>query len=130
VKIKNVQDLELYQAAFRLQQAIFAASKQWPKEETYSLIDQVRRSSRSIGANLSEAWAKRAYPAHFLSKLTDADGELAETRHWIATAVACSYLSDQEEANLCALADTVGRKVGAMILKSDQFCLSAGLAKR
>ena len=123
MKIKNVQDLDLYQVAFRLQQAIFAASKQWPKEETYSLIDQVRRSSRSIGANLSEAWAKRAYPAHFLSKLTDADAELAETRHWIATAIACSYLTDQQQAVLIDLADTVGRMIGAMILKSGQFCL-------
>ncbi len=63
------------------------------------------------------------YPAHFLSKLTDADAELAETRHWIATAIACSYLTDEQQAALCELGDTVGRKLGAMNLKSDQFCL-------
>jgi four helix bundle protein len=63
---------------------------------------------RPIGANLSEAWAKRANPAHFLSKLTDADAELADTRHWIATAIACSYLTEEQQATLSELAGTVG----------------------
>lgn len=123
VKIQHVQDLDVYRAAFRLQQEIFVVSKHWPKEEIYSLTDQVRRSSRSIGANLSEAWAKRRYQAHFLSKLTDADGELAETRHWLATASACAYLSENEQVILKELAETVGRKLGAMIQKHVQFCL-------
>ncbi|MEY4569564.1 MAG: hypothetical protein RLZZ398_1003 [Verrucomicrobiota bacterium] len=80
-KVDSVRELDVYQSAFSLQQEIFAISKSFPREEIYSLTDQIRRSSRSIGANLSEAWAKRRYPAHFLSKLTDADGELQETLH-------------------------------------------------
>jgi len=100
-------------------------TKAWPKEENDSLIDQVRRSSRSIGANLSEAWAKRRYPAHFLSKLTDADGELSETRHWIVTALACGYLSHDQEKMLSDSANSVGSMCGSMIAKHPQFCLPA-----
>ncbi|MBI4663779.1 MAG: four helix bundle protein [Verrucomicrobia bacterium] len=96
---------------------IFAKSKLWPKEETYALTDQVRRSSRTIRANLSEAWSKRRYPAHFLSKLTDADGELAETRHWISTAEACAYLKADHASVLGATADRVGARLGSMIQK-------------
>lgn len=88
-KVDSVRELDVYKAAFSLQQEIFLISKSFPKEETYSLTDQIRRSSRSIGANLSEAWAKRKYPAHFLSKLMDSDGELQETLHWLASAEAC-----------------------------------------
>ena len=88
-KANSVRELNTYQATFRLQQEIFTASKAFSKEENYSLMDQIRRSSRSIGANLSEAWAKRRYPAHFLSKLTDSDGKLQETQLWLATAEAC-----------------------------------------
>jgi len=123
MKAQYVHELEAYKEAFRLQQEIFEATKGWPKDETYSLIDQVRRSSRSIGANLSEAWAKRRYPAHFLSKLTDADGEISETRHWIATAHACGYLSDEGRSLLATHVDKVGGLYGGMIQKHRQFCL-------
>ena len=123
MKAQYVHELDAYKEAFGLQQEVFEVSKIWPKEETYSLIDQVRRSSRSIGANLSEAWAKRRYPAHFLSKLTDADGELAETRHWISTAFACGYLSDEGRGSLAKQADRVGGLLGGMIQKHIQFCL-------
>src|SRR6187200_2257758 len=109
----NVRDLETYQLAFATQQKIFRLSKEWPKEEKYSLTDQVRRSSRSIGANLSEAWAKRRYPAHFLSKLTDADGELQETFHWLRSAHDCTYLSDADARDLIAELEFVGRKLGS-----------------
>jgi four helix bundle protein len=81
MKIQSFKDLQLYQSALDLQQQIFHLSKSFPKEETYSLTDQIRRSSRSIAANIAEAWAKRRYPAHFVSKLTDSDGENAETQH-------------------------------------------------
>jgi four helix bundle protein len=87
--ITSFRDLRAYQQMFDLQQAIFQMSKLFPPEERYSLTDQVRRSSRSVGGNIAEAWAKRRYPAHFISKLTDADGELQETSHWLATALAC-----------------------------------------
>ena len=117
----SVQGLEVYQEAFRLQQVVFRSTQAWPGEERYSLTDQIRRSSRSIGANLSEAWAKRTYPAHFRSKLTDADGELAETRHWLATATACGYLSAEEAADLSARADRVGRLLGVMLRKHGEF---------
>src|SRR5438552_3876659 len=93
---QSFQDLEVYQEAFRFQQEIFKVSKAWPMEERFALIDQIRRSSRSIGANLAEAWAKRRYPAHFLSKLTDSDGELQETFHWLSSAAACGYLTNRE----------------------------------
>ncbi|MDO8543528.1 MAG: four helix bundle protein [Opitutaceae bacterium] len=123
MKAQYVHELDVYRQSFRLQQEVFTNSKTWPREEMYSLIDQIRRSSRSIGANLCEAWAKRRYPAHFVSKLTDADGELAETRHWIQTAEACGYMEPTASSALHQLADLVGRLLGAMLQKYDQFCV-------
>jgi four helix bundle protein len=120
--VKCVRDLEVYKAAFEFQQKIFETSRTWPSEEKYSLTDQIRRSSRSIGANLSEAWAKRRYPAHFLSKWTDADGELQETWHWLGSAAACRYVS---EIQLNELADGLGhvaRQLGSMIRDYESFC--------
>ena len=121
-KANSVRELEVYQAAFSLQQEIFQVSKSFPKEEMYSLTDQIRRASRSIGANLSEAWSKRKYPAHFLSKLTDADGELQETHHWLATAEACEYLNADELVVLREQAEIVGRQLGSMLNKYESFC--------
>jgi four helix bundle protein len=121
--INSYRDLDVYQTAFRLQQLVFELSKNWPREETYALTDQVRRSSRSIGANIAEGWAKRRYEAHFLSKLTDADGELQETRHWIDTAVACHYLTGAEAVSLSGEYDNVGRMIGSMIARYQSFCL-------
>src|SRR5882724_12971682 len=89
-RISSFKDLRVYKLAFGLQQEVFATSKHFPKEERYALTDQVRR------ANLSEAWHKRRYPAHFLSKLTDADGEQAETQHWLDTAAPCNYISGDD----------------------------------
>lgn len=126
--IKIYHDLMAYQVAFELQQTVFRMSKSWPKDETYSLIDQIRRSSRSIGANIAEAWAKRRYPAHFLSKLTDADGELQETRHWITTAAQCHYLRECDEAQVQQLCAELGGKLGAMIVKHEKFCVRTGNA--
>ena len=116
------RDLDVYKRAFELQQVIFKATKSWPSEERYSLTDQIRRSSRSIGANLSEAWAKRRYPAHFLSKLTDADGEAQETCHWLDTAKACEYLAIEEHAKLLMQTETVSRQLGSMIANYKSFC--------
>ena len=123
MKAKFVHELTVYTQAFELQQAIFMSSKKWPREETYALTDQIRRSSRSIGANLAEAWAKRRYPAHFLSKLTDADGELAETAHWINTAHACGYLDQETATHLLKSLALAGRLLGAMIQRYTTFCL-------
>lgn len=122
MKIDSWKDLEAYKNAFELQQAIFEHSKSWPKSETYSLIDQIRRSSRSIGSNIAEAWAKRRYPAHFISKLTDSDGELQETLHWLLSAEACGYIDHDASAALQARAVAVGRQLGSMINKHESFC--------
>jgi len=121
-KVNSVRELEVYHAAFALQQEIFSCSRGFPKEETYSLTDQMRRSSRSVGANLSEAWAKRRYPAHFLSKLSDADGELQETLHWLASAEACNYITPDQSAVLRDQAASIGRQLGAMINRHETFC--------
>ncbi len=92
------------------------------KDEKFSLTDQIRRSSRSIGANIAEAWAKRRYVKHFLSKLTDADGEQHETQHWIETAAECGYV-DRQEAKLSVDKCTeIGRMLGGMMDKADLFC--------
>ena len=122
MKIDSWRDLEVYRNAFALQQAVFEASKGWPKSETYSLTDQIRRSSRSVGANIAEAWAKRRYPAHFISKLTDSDGEIQETLHWLASAEACGYISPAESAHLQEQALLVGRQLGTMINRHKSFC--------
>lgn len=108
---KDVTELEVYKLAFDLQQRVFNISKRFPTEEKYSLTDQVRRSSRSVGANICEAWKKRRYPAHFVNKLTDADGEQAETCHWLRTAVASQYLASDKGA---ALLDEYGRVSGML----------------
>lgn len=121
--IKSYRELEAYKAAFGLQQDIFVLSKMWPREELYSLTDQIRRSSRSIGANLAEAWAKRRYPAHFMSKLTDSDGELQETGHWIDTALACEYLTADNYQDISTRLESVGRKIGGIMAKHETFCL-------
>ncbi len=121
--IRHFRDLEAYQLAFEFQQLVFDVSRKWPREETYALTDQVRRSSRSIGANLAEAWAKRRYPAHFLAKLTDSDGELQESSHWISTAGECRYLTREHSDQLLGLCDSVGRKLGGLMIKYEKFCI-------
>ena len=121
MKIESFRDLVVYQKAFALQQRVFIASKGFPKEETYSLTDQARRSSRSIGANIAEAWQKRRYPAHFVSKLTDSAAELAETEHWLATAHACSYLTDSECQELVEQSAEIGRMLGKMIQEPEKW---------
>lgn len=91
-QIQSHRDLEVYQLAFEAAMQIFELSKKFPVEERYSLVDQIRRSSRSVCANLSEAWRKRRYEGAFISKLSDAEAEAAETQTWIEFAVKCSYL--------------------------------------
>ena len=121
-RVNSWRELGTYKSAFELQQRIFEVSKSWPREESYSLTDQIRRSSRSIGANIAESWAKRRYPAHFKSKLTDADGELQETLHWLDTAKACDYIHTAQAADLALLAESTGKQLGAMINQHESFC--------
>ncbi len=120
--VRSYRDLEVYKAAFKLQQDIFKVSKKFPREEMYSMTDQVRRSSRAIGANLAEAWAKRRYEAHFLSKLTDSDGELQETVHWIDSALACEYLTEPQHTFLLNSISSIGSMLGKMIATHQSFC--------
>src|SRR5213080_4699747 len=124
MQIRSAKDLIVYQKAYALAMDIFKVSKRFPAEEKYSLIDQIRRSSRSVCTNLREAWAKRRYEAHFVSKLTDADGENAETETWLDFAHACGYLSAEEHRELTALAAEVGKMLGSMIASPESFLLS------
>ena len=121
-KISSFRELKAYQAARSLAQNLFEESKRWPKDEVYSLTSQIRRSSRSVGAALAEAWAKRSYPAHFLSKLTDADAELQEVFHWIETATECNYFMPAQETELLKDVKEIGRMIGTMMLKYESFC--------
>lgn len=91
MSIDRVEELRIYRRAFEASMQVFEWSKRWPKEERYALTDQARRSSRSVCANLSEAWAKRRYPKHFINKLSDAHGEAEETLTWLRFAVRCGY---------------------------------------
>jgi len=100
---------------------IFEISKHFPKEETYSLADQVRRSSRSVCANFAEAFRRRKYPAHFLSKLSDCDAENAETEVWIDFSLACKYISDLEYKELTADQQEVGRLIGDIIKNPEKY---------
>jgi four helix bundle protein len=120
-QIRSFRELRVYQEMFSVQQEIFGLTKRWPDEERFALTGQIRRSSRSMGSNVSEAWAKRSYPAHFVSKLTDADGELQETYHWLASAVACGYVSAPDESKLQVRLAAIGSKLGKMISKPEAF---------
>jgi four helix bundle protein len=124
--IRSFRELRVYQQAFDLQQEIFQLSKRWPAEEKFALTDQIRRSSRSIGANVAEAWAKRSYPAHFTSKLTDADGELQETDHWLTTALACEYLDESQLLELQTPLREIGQGLGKMISMPEKFAPRKG----
>ena len=119
---KSHRDLIVYQRSRTLAREIFEMTKSFPKEETYSLTDQVRRSSRSVGAQIAEAWAKRAYEKHFIGKLTDSDGEQHETQHWIETAEDCGYIPHENSALLVEKCREVGRMLGSMIDKASLFC--------
>src|SRR5680860_674791 len=123
--VKSFRDLEVYKLSRQLSKDIFEVSKNFPKEEMYSLTDQVRRSSRSIGGQIAEAWGKRKYRKHFVSKLTDADGEQLETQHWIETALDCSYISRETANGLLQQYASVGKMVNSMINKASSFCNNA-----
>ena len=111
-RIVNHRDLDVYKKAFEMAMQIFELSKKFPKEETYSLTDQIRRSSRSVCANLAEAWRKRRYEAAFISKLSDAETEAAETQTWLEFAVACGYLVADKSR---ALYDTYNKILATLV---------------
>ena len=117
------QDLEVYRKAFEAAMQIFELSKQFPKEETYSLTDQIRRSSRSVCANLAEAWRKRRYVAAFISKISDSEGEAAETQTWIEFAVRCGYMETEVGRDLFKKYEEIISMLVAMINNADSWVL-------
>jgi len=114
-KIQTHRDLQVYCKAFDAAMRLFELSKTFPKEETYSLTDQCRRSSRSVCANLAEGWRKRRYQAAFISKLSDSESEAAETQVWIEFAVKCGYVDRDQAATLYQTYDEILRMIVAMI---------------
>lgn len=117
----DFKKLMAYQKAFDLAMSIFEISKSFPKEETYSLTDQIRRSSRSVCANIAEAYRKRIYPKHFISKLSDADGENSETNTWLNFALACSYISNEDYSKYSEEGKEIGKLINYMINNPEKF---------
>ena len=119
--LRGHRDLKVYQLAYKLAMEIFHLSKAFPKEEIYSLTDQIRRSSRSVAANLAEGFRKRRYPNMFVSKLTDCDGEGTETQVWPDFAFDCGYLSKENRDRLTAGYEEVGKMLFEMMADPEKF---------
>jgi four helix bundle protein len=117
----SFKELKVYQLAFEAARNIFRLSKKFPKEETYSLTDQIRRSSRSVCANIGEGYRKRVYPKHFTSKMTDADGEATETSIWLDFALDCDYIDGQEHGALLLKYEEIGRMLNSMANNPEKF---------
>jgi len=117
----DFKNLLAYQKAFDLAMSIFEISKSFPKEETYSLTDQIRRSSRSVCANIAEAYRKRIYPKHFISKLTDVDGENTETNTWLDFALSCNYISTEDYSKFSEEGKEIGKLINYMINNPGKF---------
>ena len=120
--VNSFKDLEVYKFSRELAKEIFFLTKNFPSEEKYSLTDQVRRSSRSVGAQIAESWGKRRYENNFISKLTDADSEQFETQHWIEIAYENEYISKNIMDNLLTKCESIGKMLNSMIDKSSLFC--------
>ncbi len=114
--------MAVYQKAFEQAMRVFEVTKSFPKAEQYSLTDQIRRSSRSVSTNVGEAWRKRRYPAHFVSKLTDADAEVTETLIWLDFSLRCGYIEAGVHAEFAAEYEQIGKMLGAMISAPEKFC--------
>ncbi|MDK2858656.1 MAG: hypothetical protein PWQ89_1775 [Verrucomicrobiota bacterium] len=123
MRINSAKDLEVYKKVYALSMEIFRLSKAWPVDERYSLTDQIRRSSRSVCSNLREVWAKRRYEAHFVSKLSDCDGENSETDTWLDYARDCGYLNVETHAELTRDVVEVGKMLGGMLNNPEPFLL-------
>jgi four helix bundle protein len=121
VQINSAKDLKVYKSAYELAMKVFELSKRFPAEERFALTSQIRRSSRSVCLNLREAWAKRRYEAHFVSKLTDCDGENSETDSSLDFARDCSYITTEQHTELAVLSQEVGRMLGSMIKNPGSF---------
>lgn len=124
MQIKSAKELVVYKKAYELAMEVFALSQRFPAEEKFALTSQIRRSSRSICLNLREAWAKRRYEAHFISKLTDCDGENSETDSALDFARDCGYLTAQHHAKLTDLCAEVGKMLGSMLRNPSPFLIA------
>ena len=123
MQIKSAKELRVYTRAYELAMRIFELSKNFPAEERFALTGQIRRSSRSVCLNLREAWAKRRYEAHFISKLTDCDGESNETDSSLDFARDCGFISPEDHARLVAINSEVRRMLGAMLCNPTPFLI-------
>jgi len=119
--MRTFKELKAYQKSVELGMVIFEMTKDFPTEEKYSLTDQIRRSSRSVSANIAEAYRKRIYPKHFTSKLSDSDAENSETQVWLEYALRCKYIKRAKHDQLEGLSLEVGRLIGYMIRNPNQF---------
>lgn len=113
--------LKVYRLAYALAMEIYQVSKKFPNEERYSLTDQIRRSSRSVAANVAEAWRKRRYPAAFVNRLVEADGEATETQVWLDFALGCGYVIRDDHARLMKRCEEIGRMLGGMLSYPERF---------
>ncbi len=120
-QLRGHRDLKVYQLAYKLAMEIFEASKKFPSEEKYSLTDQIRRSSRSVTANIAEGFRKRQYPKMFVSKLADADGEATETQVWLDFARDCGYMPPTRCDELTKEYEEVGKMLGSMMSMPEKF---------
>lgn len=120
--VKSFKELEVYKQSRILSDKIFNITQLFPKEEKYSLVDQVRRSSRSIGAQIAESLGKRRYEKHFISKLTDADAEQFETQHWVEVSLTCKYIDEETCNALLKQCESIGKMLCSMIDKAYSFC--------
>ena len=124
MRLNSAKDLEVYKKAYQVAMRVFEVSKRFPPEERYALTGQIRRSSRSVCLNLREAWAKRRYEAHFVSKLTDCDGENSETDSSLDFAKDCGYITTLEHKELTGFCHEVGKMLGSMINNPDSFLIT------
>ncbi len=124
MQISSAKELKVYETAYDLAMKVFDVSKSFPPDERYALTAQIRRSSRSVCLNLREAWAKRRYEAHFVSKLTDCDGENSETDSSLDFARDCDYISQEQHAELVGLCREIGKMLGSMINNPRSFLIS------
>jgi four helix bundle protein len=127
MKIASAKDLVVYQRAYGLAMRIFELTKGFPAEERFALTSQIRRSSRSICLNLREAWAKRRYPAAFVAKLTDCDGENSETDSSLDFAFDCRYIDKEQHGQLTGMVTEIGKMLGSMIQRPEKFLLTSDL---
>ena len=121
--VRDFRELRVYKSGFKAAMEIFHLSRRWPDEERYSLTSQIRKASRSVCANIGEAWRKRRYAAHFVSKLSDSDTEAAETLVWLEFAKECGYLDEEPFQALSEVYDHINAQLTTMMDNAEKWCL-------